>query len=77
MVNDSCSPISQVEEKKKQYTARDVNRAEHERQFYHIIDQSAKQILHEVDNNIIQNPPIMWEDAIMTEDIYGPSVPYL
>ena len=77
MLNDSCSPISQVEEKKKQYTACDVNRADHKRRFHHIIDQSAKQILHEVDNNILQNPPIMWEDAIMTEDIYGPSVPYL
>ena len=39
MVNDSCSPISQLEEKKKQYTSRDVNRAYHERQFHHINDQ--------------------------------------
>ena len=77
MLNDSCSPISQVEEKKKQYTARDVNRADHERRFHHIIDQSAKQILHEVDNNILQNLPIMWAYAGMDEDIYGPSMPHL
>ena len=29
MVNDYRSPVSQVEENKKQYTARDVNRYDH------------------------------------------------
>ena len=39
MVNNYRYPISQVEENKKQYTAYDVNRAYHERQFHHINDQ--------------------------------------
>ena len=77
MVNDYRSPISQVEENKKQYTARDVNRDDHERWFHHITKKSVKQILHAVDNNILQNLPIMWEDARMAEEIYGPSVPHL
>ena len=34
-----------------------------------------KQILHVVDNNILQNLPILREYAGMDEDIYGPSVP--
>ena len=35
-----------------------------------------KQILHAVDNNILQSIPILREDVRMDEDIYGPSVPH-
>ena len=35
-----------------------------------------KQILNEFDNNILQNIPILREDILMAEDIYGPSFPY-
>ena len=43
-------------------------------QFQHITVKPIKQILHTVDNNILQNLPIIQEDADMAEDIYGPSV---
>ena len=33
--------------------------------------------MHALDNNILHNLPILWEDVRMAEDIYGPSVPYL
>ena len=59
MVNDYRSLTSQVEEKKKQYTARDVNRADHEKLFHHITYQSLKQGLHAVYNNILKNLPNM------------------
>ena len=42
MMNDSQSTIQQVEEKKKQYTARDVKRADRARRFKHTTDQTAK-----------------------------------
>ena len=77
MVNDSRSPIPQVEEKKKQYTACDVKRDGHARRLQHITGQSVKWILHAVDNNILQNLPILREDVGMYEDIYVPSVPHL
>ena len=77
MVNNYRSPISQVEENKKQYTTRDVNRADHKRLFHHITNQSVNQVLHVVDNSILQNLPIMWAYAGMDEDIYGPSMPHL
>ena len=77
MVNDSCSPIPQVEENKKQYTTRDVKRADNTRQLQNINGQPLKQILYAVDNNIIQNLPILREDTIIAEDIYWPSVPHL
>ena len=35
------------------------------------------QVFHEVDNNILQNLPILIEYVGMAEDIYGPSVPHL
>ena len=76
MVNDYHSPISQVEEKKKQYTAYDVNRAYHERRFHHINDQSVKQILHAFYKKILQNIPIMQKDSRMDEYIYESSVPH-
>ena len=73
IANNSHSPIPQAEEKNKQYTTRDTKR---ERQFQHITDQQVKQILHVVDNNILQNTPILREDFRMTEDIYMPSLPH-
>ena len=76
MVNDSCYPIPQVEEKKKQYTARNVKRADSARWLQNITGQPVKWILHAVDNNILQNIPILWEDIGMAEEIYGPSVPH-
>ena len=59
MVNNSHSPILQVEKNKKQYTTSDVKRSESTILFQHITDQLVKQILHAVDNNILQNLPIL------------------
>ena len=42
-----------------------------------ITGQAIKRILHVVDNNILQNLPILREDFGMAEDIYGPSIPHL
>ena len=74
MVNDSHSPITQVEENNKLYAARYVKRADRARRFQHIAGQPIKQILHASDNNILQNLPILREISRMDEDIYGPSV---
>ena len=77
MVNDSHSPILQVQEKKERYTACDIKRAGCPRQFHKITGQPIKHILHAVDNNILQNLPILIEDVRMAEDIYGTSIPHL
>ena len=77
MKNDSRSSIPQVEEEKKKYTDRDVNRDDHARRFQHTTSQPIKWILHTVDNKILHNLPIFLEDVGMTEDIYGTSVPHL
>ena len=77
MVNDSHPPIPQVQEKKKIYTARDIKRADHARRFQNITGQPIKWILHAVDNNILQNLPILQKDARMADDKYGPSIPHL
>ena len=76
-VNDSRSPIPQAEENKKQYTARDVKRADCGRRFQKINGQPVKQILNAFDKKILYNLPIMQEDFGMAEDIYKPSVSYL
>ena len=77
LVNDSHSPIPQVQDKKERYTARDIKRADCARLFQHITGQPIKLILHTVDNNIPQNLPILREDVRMAEEIYGPSIPHL
>ena len=77
MVNDPHPPIPQVEEKNKQYTTRDVKRTDSVRRFQNITGQPVNLILHAVDKKILQNPPILWEDIGMAEDIYGPSVLHL
>ena len=77
LVNDSHSPIPQVQEKNERYTARDIKRADCARRFQHIPGQPIHQIIHAVDNNILQNLPILLEDSRMAEDIYGPSIPHL
>ena len=59
MVNDSHSPISQVQDKKKGYTSRNIRRADIERQFQRITGLPINGILHAVDNNILQNLPIL------------------
>ena len=74
MVNDSHSPIPQVEGKKKLYTSRDLNRDDCVRQFQHIAGQAINLILYAVDNNILQNLPILREDIRVSGDIYVPSV---
>ena len=77
MVDESRSPISQVEWTKKQYTASDVKRDDCKSKFHHIIGQPVKWILHVFDNNILQNIPILREDVWVDEEIFGPSVPHL
>ena len=77
LVNVSYSPIPQVQYKKERYTAHDIKRADCARQFQHINGRPIKRILHAVDNNILQNLPILLEDVIMTEDIYRPSISHL
>ena len=59
MVNDSHSPIPQVKDKKKWYNARDIKRADLARWLQNITGQPINRILHEVDNNIIHNLPIL------------------
>ena len=77
LVNDSHSPIPQVQDKKERYTSRDIKRANCARRFQHITGNPIKRILHAVDNKILKNLPILREDARMAEHIYGPSIPHL
>ena len=63
--------------KRRKTHHRYVKRPDHKRKFQNINVHLVKWILHAVDNNILQNIPIMWEDIEMPEDIYGPSFPYL
>ena len=77
MVKNSLSTTPQVEENKKHYTDHNVKRYDNEIQFQNITSQPVKKILHTVDNNIIHNLPILWEDVRMNEDIYVTSVPNL
>ena len=58
MVNYSRSPITLVEGKNKQYTARDLKRSDRARWFQNIAIQKMKRIIHTVDNNTLQNLPI-------------------
>ena len=76
-MNDFHYPIPQVQDKKDRYTARDIKCADCARQFQHITSQPMKRILHAVDNNILQNLPILREYFRMAEYIYGPSIPHL
>ena len=59
IVNDLHSPIPQVQDKMKGYTARDIKRADCARQFKHITGKPIKRILHADNDNILQNPPIL------------------
>ena len=77
MVNNSHYFIKKAEEKKKQYTARDVKITDYERLFQHTTSQPVKQILHAVDNNTLQDLPIFREYVRMAEEIEGPSLPHL
>ena len=77
MVNDSHSPIPQMQDKKEKYTAHNIKRADRARQFQHITGQTIKRILHAVNNNILKNLPIKQEDFRTAEDIYWPSIPHL
>ena len=70
MVNELRSPIPQVEGNKKQYTTRDLNRADRASQFHHITGQPVTRILHAVDTNIVNNIPIIRENVGMAEDTY-------
>ena len=63
--------------KERQYTARNVNRSNCARQLQHTTGQPVNQILHAVDNNTLYNIPILGEDVVMDEKIYGLSVPHL
>ena len=77
MLNDLHSPIPHMQDKNKVYTARDIKQADCARLFQHITGQSKNIILHAVDNNILENLPILREDVRTTEDIYGKSIPHL
>ena len=77
MVNNSRYPITQAEEKNKQYTTRDSNRADCARIFQNITGKTVKQIIHAVDKKITQNFPILREYFGMYEYIYGHSVLHL
>ena len=39
--------------------------------------QPLKRKLHSVDNTVLHNIPILWDDVLIAEDIYEPSVPHL
>ena len=77
LVNNLHSPIPQFQDKNEKYTVRDIKLADRARRFQHITGQPIKGILHAVDNNILQNIPILQEDVRMAQDIYGPSIPHL
>ena len=77
MVNDSQSPIPQVKEKKKWYTARNIKSAYFERQLQHITGQPINWILYAVNNKILHNLPILREDVGIAEDTYGPIIPHI
>ena len=77
MVNDSLSPIPQVDEKKKRYTAHDLKRTDRARWLQNIIGQPIKRILNAVDDSVMQNLPILREDVGTYGSIYGTSVPHL
>ena len=53
MVNNSHSPIPQVDYNKKIYTACDIKRADCARRLQNITGQPIKQTLHSVDNKIM------------------------
>ena len=74
--NYSRSLVPQLEESKKHYTAHDVKRSDHARQFQHITGQTVQQNIYAVDNNTPQNLPILLEDVIIDQEIYGHSVPH-
>ena len=65
MVNDSLPPITKEEEKRKWQTSCDLKIVGCARQLQNITDQPMNRILHAVDNNILQNLPILQEDAGM------------
>ena len=75
-VNESQFPIPQMEEKKKRYSAHDVNRAYCARKFRHTTVKPIKIILHAVEDNILQNLPNLREDVGMAEYINVRSVSY-
>ena len=77
MVNDYHPPILQVQEKNKIYTARNIKWADGARRLQNITGQLIKQILHALNDNTIQNLPILREDVRIAEYIYGPSIPHL
>ena len=77
IVNDLHSPIPQVQDNKERYTVPHIKRADCARHFQHITVQPIKQILHAVDNNILQNLPFLREDVRMAENIYVHSIPHL
>ena len=77
MVNNSHSPIPQVQDKKKIYTTPNIKRADCARWFQHINVQTIKRIFHAVNNKILQKLPILREDVRIAEDIYMTSIPHL
>ena len=66
--------IRLVEENKKKYTDRDVERADRARRFQELSGSSLATFLDVVDNNLLKNNPITRDDVKMTEDIYGTCV---
>ena len=77
VVNNSLSPIKQVKYKNKGYTTFDIKRSDRARRLQRITVQLMQWILHEVNNKILQNLPILQEDVGMAEDIYRPSTLHL
>ena len=59
MVIESHSPIPKVQDKKKGYTAHNIERANHARQFQNITSNLIKQNLHAVNNDNMNNLPIL------------------
>ena len=77
MVNNPHYTIPQVEENNNHYTAHDVKRDDHARQFQLITGQLVDQTLHAIENIILQNFPILREYVGTSEEIYGHIVPHL
>ena len=77
MVNYSYSPITQVEDRNKRYTANNIKIYDHTRRPQNITGKSIKRLFYEIDNNIMQKLPMLQEDNEISEDIYGTSITHL
>jgi hypothetical protein len=67
--------VMTVDDKKSCYSGRDIERAELARKLQHVLGHpSTKQLLKIIEGNQLPNCPIIKDDVIAAEDIFGKSV---